>query len=63
MNEAGQDGRGTVVGGSGDVPPGTGSSRSAREQGTGARPRRRHLRKRMPAAAVATAAYRRRSWQ
>lgn len=56
MNETGQDGRGTVIAGSGDVPPGTGSPRRAREQGAAARPRRRHLRKLMLAAAVATAA-------
>jgi hypothetical protein len=54
MNETGQDGRGIVVAGSGDVPPGTGSPRRAREQGTAARPRRRHLRKLTLAAAVAT---------
>jgi hypothetical protein len=56
MNETGQDGRGTVVGGSGDVPPGAGSPRSARDQGTAARLRHRHLRKPILAAAVAAAA-------
>ena len=54
--ETGRNGRGTVVGGSGDVPPGTGSPRSARAQGTAARPRYRHLRKQLLAAAVAIAA-------
>jgi hypothetical protein len=56
MNETGQDGRRTVVAGSGDVPPGTGSPRRAREQGAAARPRRRRLRKLTLAAAVATGA-------
>jgi hypothetical protein len=56
MGETGQDGHGTVVGGPADVTPGTGSPRSAREQGTAARLRPRHLRKRVLAAAVATAA-------
>jgi hypothetical protein len=56
MNETGQDRRGALAAGSGDLPPGTGSRRPAREQGTAARPRRRHLRKLTLAAAVATAA-------
>jgi hypothetical protein len=54
--ETGQDGRGTVMGGAGDLTPGTGSPLSAREQGTAARLRPRHLRRQMLAAAVATAA-------
>jgi hypothetical protein len=49
-------GPGTVAGGSADVPPGTGSLRSAREQGTAARLRHRHLRKHILAAALAIAA-------
>ena len=57
MSETGQDGRGKFVGGPGDVTPGTGSPRTAREQGTAARLRPRHLRKQMLAAAVAAALY------
>ena len=56
MNQTGQDGHGTVVGGPGDVPPGTGSPRSARGPGTAARLRHRNLRKPMLAAAVVAAA-------
>ena len=56
MGETGQDGRGTVVGGPGEVTPGTGSPRSARERGTAARLRPRRLRKQLLAAAVAAAA-------
>jgi hypothetical protein len=56
MNETGQDGRGALAAGSGDLPQGTGRSRRAQQQGTCARPRRRHLRKLMLAAAIATAA-------
>jgi len=56
MNQTGQDGHGTVVGGSGDMPPGTGSPPSARGPGTAARLRHRRLRKPMLAAAVAAAA-------
>ena len=56
MSKAGQDGRGTVAGGPGEVTPGTGSPRTAREQGAAARRRPRHLRKQMLAAAVAAAA-------
>jgi hypothetical protein len=48
--------RGTIAGGSGDVPPGIGSRRSARVEGTAARPRHRHLRKQILAAAAAAAA-------
>lgn len=56
MNETGQDRRDTIAGRLGDVRPGTGAPRRAREQGTAARPRHRHLRKQILAAAVATAA-------
>ncbi len=56
MSETGQDGRGTVVARPGDVTPGTGSPRAGREQGTAARLRHRHLRKRILVAAAATAA-------
>jgi hypothetical protein len=56
MNKTGQDGPGTIADESGDVPPGVGSLRSAREQGTAARLPHRHLRKQILAAAVATAA-------
>jgi hypothetical protein len=56
MNETRQDGHGTVVGGSGDKPPETGSPPSARGPGTAARLRHRHLPKPMLAVAVAAAA-------
>jgi hypothetical protein len=56
MNQTREDGHGTVVGGSGDVPPGTGSPPGARGPGTAARLRHRHLRKPVLAAAVAAAA-------
>ena len=56
MNQNGQDGRGTVAGEPGDVPPGADAPRSAREEGIAAWPRRWHLRTKILAAAVATAA-------